>query len=82
MLIILIPFVDIVSNMVVTLSAFGRCEVGIQELPKQSALGRLRGSDNVVRSLRFSTTLGCYSFFNFYLILDFLSSIHYISYCI
>ncbi|KAL9228651.1 hypothetical protein vseg_004206 [Gypsophila vaccaria] len=25
-----------------------RCEVGIQELPKDSALGRLRGSDNVV----------------------------------
>lgn len=25
-----------------------RCEVGIQELPKESALGRLRGSDNVV----------------------------------
>ncbi|KAM7522710.1 hypothetical protein LguiA_012612 [Lonicera macranthoides] len=25
-----------------------RCEVGIQELPKQSALGRLRGSDNVL----------------------------------
>ena len=26
-----------------------RCEVGVQELPKNSALGRLRGSDNVVR---------------------------------
>ncbi|XP_021715585.1 uncharacterized protein LOC110683503 isoform X1 [Chenopodium quinoa] len=25
-----------------------RCEVGIQELPKNSALGRLRGSDNVL----------------------------------
>ncbi|XP_030937729.1 uncharacterized protein LOC115962986 [Quercus lobata] len=25
-----------------------RCEVGIQELPKDSPLGRLRGSDNVV----------------------------------
>jgi len=25
-----------------------RCEVGVQELPKNSALGRLRGSDNVV----------------------------------
>ncbi|KAK6776752.1 hypothetical protein RDI58_027753 [Solanum bulbocastanum] len=25
-----------------------RCEVGIQEVPKDSALGRLRGSDNVV----------------------------------
>ncbi|KAI3692047.1 hypothetical protein L6452_31856 [Arctium lappa] len=25
-----------------------RCNVGIQELPKESALGRLRGSDNVV----------------------------------
>ncbi|TXG73429.1 hypothetical protein EZV62_002008 [Acer yangbiense] len=25
-----------------------RCEVGIQELPKKSALGRLRGSDNVL----------------------------------
>ncbi|KNA09048.1 hypothetical protein SOVF_157180 [Spinacia oleracea] len=25
-----------------------RCEVGIQEVPKNSALGRLRGSDNVV----------------------------------
>lgn len=25
-----------------------RCEVGIQELPKSSALGRLRGSDNVL----------------------------------
>ncbi|KAH9603856.1 hypothetical protein KSS87_005976 [Heliosperma pusillum] len=25
-----------------------RCEVGIQELPKDSALGRLKGSDNVV----------------------------------
>lgn len=25
-----------------------RCEVGIQELPKDSALGRLRGSDNVL----------------------------------
>lgn len=25
-----------------------RCKVGIQELPKESALGRLRGSDNVV----------------------------------
>nr|POE99958.1 hypothetical protein CFP56_48944 [Quercus suber] len=24
-----------------------RCEVGIQELPKDSPLGRLRGSDNV-----------------------------------
>lgn len=29
-------------------SPFSRCEVGIQELPKNSALGRLRGSDNVV----------------------------------
>jgi hypothetical protein len=29
-------------------SPFPRCEVGIQELPKNSALGRLRGSDNVV----------------------------------
>ncbi|KAF7831548.1 homoserine dehydrogenase [Senna tora] len=28
-----------------------RCEVGIQELPKNSALGRLRGSDNVVKLL-------------------------------
>lgn len=27
---------------------FCRCEVGIQELPRNSALGRLRGSDNVV----------------------------------
>ncbi|KAJ4834867.1 hypothetical protein Tsubulata_012974 [Turnera subulata] len=26
-----------------------RCEVGIQELPKNSPLGRLRGSDNVVK---------------------------------
>ncbi|CAH1453427.1 unnamed protein product [Lactuca virosa] len=25
-----------------------RCNVGIEELPKESALGRLRGSDNVV----------------------------------
>ncbi|KAI7983883.1 Homoserine dehydrogenase [Camellia lanceoleosa] len=25
-----------------------RCEVGIQELPKNSPLGRLRGSDNVL----------------------------------
>lgn len=25
-----------------------RCEVGIQELPRNSALGRLRGSDNVL----------------------------------
>lgn len=25
-----------------------RCEVGVQELPKNSALGRLRGSDNVL----------------------------------
>ncbi|XWS53233.1 hypothetical protein CRYUN_Cryun11dG0140300 [Craigia yunnanensis] len=27
-----------------------RCEVGIQELPKNSALGRLRGSDNLASS--------------------------------
>jgi hypothetical protein len=32
---------------------FGRCEVGIQELPKDSPLGRLRGSDNVVSLLFF-----------------------------
>lgn len=29
----------------------GRCEVGILEVPKESPLGRLRGSDNVVTPL-------------------------------
>ncbi len=29
-------------------SPFCRCQVGLEELPKNSALGRLRGSDNVV----------------------------------
>ncbi|KAK7829819.1 homoserine dehydrogenase [Quercus suber] len=33
-----------------------RCEVGIQELPKDSPLGRLRGSDNVLEIYS-----GCYS---------------------
>lgn len=32
----------------------GRCEVGIQELAKDSPLGRLRGSDNVVSQNIFS----------------------------
>ena len=36
-----------------TYFCFGRCEVGIQELPKDSPLGRLRGSDNVVNLLFF-----------------------------
>ena len=34
-----------------------RCEVGIQELPKDSPLGRLRGSDNVVSTMFFLLTV-------------------------
>lgn len=42
-------------------SPFSRCEVGIQELPKDSALGRLKGSDNVVSLFNF-LTFSCWVF--------------------
>jgi len=37
-----------------------RCEVGIQEVPKDSALGRLRGSDNVVCIVHFHLPFCCF----------------------
>ncbi|CAH9115436.1 unnamed protein product [Cuscuta epithymum] len=37
-----------VLRYVCLIDASSRCEVGIQEVPKDSALGRLRGSDNVL----------------------------------
>lgn len=40
-----------------------RCEVGVQELPKNSPLGRLRGSDNVVSFFYFlSIVIHCVFF--------------------
>ena len=53
------------------ISPFCRCQVGLQEVPKDSALGRLRGSDNVVcyiflflvPSLSYATSLSAAFFF-------------------
>lgn len=50
-----------------------RCEVGIRELPKESALGRLRGSDNVVWTLFVS--LWYFYVWYLHLSIDFLSSL-------
>lgn len=40
-------------HVILTIIAVERCEVGIQELTKDSPLGRLRGSDNVVSPQNF-----------------------------
>lgn len=47
---------------------FYRCEVGIQELPRNSALGRLRGSDNVVSLLLLFYILPCSHVFHYWYI--------------
>lgn len=52
--------------LIITFFSLHRCEVGIQELPKNSPLGRLRGSDNVVSFFCFLNVCVMYFYLVFF----------------